>query len=146
LLHIGDPFKALYAVALEDSQVCSISYQQLERLAQEFVELQRQFHKLMSREIASHRGLMVPLGSKRSEALVSAFLLDLGERLHRRGFSRSDLVLRMTREEIGSYLGLKLETVSRAFSSLQAQGLLEVKLRRVRVCDETALRELVERS
>jgi CRP/FNR family transcriptional regulator, anaerobic regulatory protein len=134
------------AVALEDSQVCSISYAQLERLAQEFVELQRQFHRVMSREIASDCGLRVLLGSKRSEALVGAFLLDLGERLQARGFSRTDLILRMTREDIGSYLGLKLETVSRAFSSLQAQGLLDVSLREVRVLDEVALRELVERS
>jgi CRP/FNR family transcriptional regulator, anaerobic regulatory protein len=189
LLHIGDPFKTIYAVragffktrvasaggrervagfqmagellglegisggvyrfdavALEDSQVCSIAYAQLEQLSQEFVELQRQFHRVMSHEIVHDRELSILLGSKRAEARLGAFLLNLGERLHARGFSRTELVLRMTREEIGSYLGLKLETVSRAFSSLQAQGLVDVKLRLARVRDEAALRALVEQS
>ena len=131
------------AVALEDSQVCVIPYGQLEHLSREFTDLQRQFHKIMSREIVRDHGVMLLLGSMRAEQRLAAFLLNLTQRLEARGFSGSALVLRMTREEIGSYLGLKLETVSRAFSKFQEDQVLEVRLRQLRVLDEAALRQLV---
>ena len=76
----------------------------------------------------------------RAEERLAAFLLNLTQRLAARGFSGTALVLRMTRAEIGSYLGLKLETVSRAFSKFQDDGVLEVKRRAVRVLDEAGLR------
>ena len=80
---------------------------------------------------------------KQAEERLAAFLLNLTQRLHARGFSSTSLVLRMTREEIGSYLGLKLETVSRAFSKFQEDGVLEVKQRQITVLDPARLRELV---
>ncbi|PPE70338.1 fumarate/nitrate reduction transcriptional regulator Fnr [Caldimonas thermodepolymerans] len=131
------------AVALEDSQVCVIPYHQLETLSREFNDLQRQFHKIMSREIVRDHGVMLLLGSMRAEERLAAFLLNLTQRLQARGFSPSALVLRMTREEIGSYLGLKLETVSRTFSKFQDEGLLEVKQRHIRIIDQDGLRRLV---
>ncbi|MCA0244519.1 MAG: fumarate/nitrate reduction transcriptional regulator Fnr [Proteobacteria bacterium] len=131
------------AVALEDSQVCVIPYHQLEDLSREFSDLQRQFHKIMSREIVRDHGVMLLLGSMRAEERLAAFLLNLTQRLRTRGFSASSLVLRMTREEIGSYLGLKLETVSRTFSKFQDEGILEVKQRQIRVLDANALQALV---
>ncbi len=131
------------AVALEDSQVCVIPYHQLEHLSREFSDLQRQFHKIMSREIVRDHGVMLLLGSMRAEERLAAFLLNLTQRLRTRGFSASSLVLRMTREEIGSYLGLKLETVSRTFSKFQDEGILEVKQRQIRVLDSNALQALV---
>ena len=131
------------AVALEDSQVCLIPYSRLEEVEREVPELQRQFHKVMSREIVREHGVMLLLGSMRAEARLAAFLLNLTQRLQARGFSATSLVLRMTREEIGSYLGLKLETVSRAFSRFQDDGLLEVKQRDIRVLDESGLRGLL---
>ena len=134
------------AVALEDSQVCVIPYHQLEELAREFTDLQHQFHKIMSREIVRDHGVMLLLGSMRAEERLAAFLLNLTHRLQARGFSPSALVLRMTREEIGSYLGLKLETVSRTFSKFQDDGLLEVKQRDIRILDEAGLRKLVNNS
>jgi hypothetical protein len=76
----------------------------------------------MSREIVRDHGVMLLLGSMRAEERLAAFLLNLTQRLRTRGFSASSLVLRMTREEIGSYLGLKLETVSRTFSKFQDDG------------------------
>lgn len=132
------------AVALEDSQVCVIPFERLEDLSREFPDLQRQFHKIMSREIVRDHGVMLLLGSMRAEERLAAFLLNLTERLRARGFSDSALVLRMTRGEIGSFLGLKLETVSRAFSKFQDDGVLEVKQRHVRVLDASALRRLVD--
>lgn len=131
------------AVALEDSSVCVIPYTQLEGLSREFSVLQHQFHKIMSREIVRDHGVMLLLGNMRSEERLAAFLLNLTQRLQARGFSASSLVLRMTREEIGSYLGLKLETVSRAFSKFQEDGVLDVKQRQITVLDQPALQRLV---
>jgi CRP/FNR family transcriptional regulator len=131
------------AVALEDSQVCVIPFGRLESLSREFPDLQRQVNKIMSREIVRDHGVMLLLGSMRAEERLAAFLLNLTQRLQARGFSASALRLRMTREEIGSYLGLKLETVSRTFSRLQDDGLLEVKQREVRIVDLDALKRLV---
>ena len=131
------------AIALEDSQVCMIPYSQLETLSREVTLLQHQFHKIMSREIVRDHGVMLLLGSMRAEERLAAFLLNLTQRLQARGFSASALVLRMTREEIGSYLGLKLETVSRTFSKFQEEGILEVKQRDIRILDQNALQRVV---
>ena len=131
------------AVALEDSQVCMIPYGQLESLSREFTLLQHQFHKIMSREIVRDHGVMLLLGSMRAEERLAAFLLNLTQRLQARGFSASALVLRMTREEIGSYLGLKLETVSRTFSKFQEEAILEVKQRDIRILDQDALQRVI---
>ena len=131
------------AIALEDSEVCVIPFGRLEELSRQVESLQHQFHKIMSREIVRDHGVMLLLGSMRAEERLAAFLLNLTQRLHARGFSASALVLRMTREEIGSYLGLKLETVSRTFSKFQDEGLLEVKQRDIRITNEAGLRALV---
>jgi CRP/FNR family transcriptional regulator len=134
------------AIALEDSQVCVIPFAQLESLSRDFTPLQHQFHKIMSREIVRDHGVMLLLGSMRAEARLAAFLLNLTQRLQARGFSASALILRMTREEIGSYLGLKLETVSRTFSKFQDDGILEVKQRQIRILDQDKLQGLVNGS
>ena len=131
------------AVALEDSQVCVIPFGQLETLSQRFPELQRQINRFMSREIVRDQGVMLLLGSMRAEERLAAFLLNLTQRLGSRGFSATQLVLRMTREEIGSYLGLKLETVSRTFSRFHDEGIVEVRHRHLVVRDPDALRRLV---
>lgn len=140
---ISTDHHACDAVALEDAQVCAIPYAKLEELSRAFTDLQHQFHKIMSREIVRDQGVMLLLGSMRAEERLAAFLLNLTQRLHARGFSASALILRMTREEIGSYLGLKLETVSRTFSRFQDEGLLEVKQRDIRILDSEGLRALV---
>jgi CRP/FNR family transcriptional regulator len=78
-----------------------------------------------------------------AERRLAVFLLDLSERYRTRGYSSSEFVLRMTREEIGSYLGLKLETVSRLFSRFQREGLLQVQGRVVKLLDRASLKQLV---
>jgi len=143
---IGTDRHTCDAVALEDSQVCVIPYHQLEDLSRELSDLQRHFHRIMSREIVRDHGVMLLLGSMRAEERLAAFLLNLTQRLRARGFSGSSLILRMTREEIGSYLGLKLETVSRAFSRFQEEGILSVKQRQIEVLDAEALQKLVNSS
>jgi CRP/FNR family transcriptional regulator len=141
---IGKRVHEIDAVALEDSQVCVIPYDELEALAIEVNSLQQQFHRVMSREIVRNHGVMLLLGSMHAEERVAAFLLNLMHRLHARGFSASAIVLRMSREEIGSYLGLKLETVSRTFSKFQAHGLLAVRHRHIQITDPTGLQAIVD--
>ena len=131
------------AIALEDAEVCVMPYSKLEELSREVNALQHHVHKVMSREIVREHGVMLLLGSMRAEERLAAFLLNLVQRLHARGFSQSELVLRMTREEIGSYLGLKLETVSRTFSKLAEDGIVEVRQRNVRILDTEALQRIV---
>ncbi len=131
------------AVALEDAEVCVMPFDRIEELSREITSLQRHVHKIMSREIVRENGVMLLLGSMRAEERLAAFLLNLVQRLHARGFSKSELVLRMTREEIGSYLGLKLETVSRTFSKFAEEGIVEVKQRHVRILDADGLKLIV---
>lgn len=134
------------AVALEDSHVCVVPYGRLDDLCREIDRVRRQFHRLMSRELVRDQGVMLMLGSTRAEQRVAAFLINLMRRLRARGFSSSSVVLRMTRDDIGSYLGLTLETVSRSFSRMQDDGLLEVRAREVRVLKPRQLLQLVRRS
>ena len=131
------------AVALEDAEVCVMPFDRIEELSREVNALQHHVHKIMSREIVREHGVMLLLGSMRAEERLAAFLLNLVQRLHARGFSQSELVLRMTREEIGSYLGLKLETVSRTFSKFVEEGIVEVKQRHVRILSPDALKRIV---
>ena len=140
---IGDAAHNCDAVALEDSAVCVIPFSRLEELAQEFGGLQREFHRVMSREIVRDHGVMLLLSGMTAEERLATFLLNLSRRLEVRGFSPSMFVLRMTRAEIGAYLGLKLETVSRSFSKLHDEGVLEVRQREVHIADPVALRRLV---
>jgi CRP/FNR family transcriptional regulator len=131
------------AIALEDAEVCVMPFDRITELSRDVPALQRHVHRIMSREIVREHGVMLLLGSMRAEERLAAFLLNLVQRLHARGFSRSELVLRMTREEIGSYLGLKLETVSRTFSKFADDGFIEVRHRHLRILDAAALEKIV---
>lgn len=131
------------ATALEDSEVCVMPYDQLEDLSRDIKSLQQQFHKLMSREIVRDQSLMILLGSMRAEERIAAFLLNLSQRMRMRGYSASEFHLRMTREEIGSYLGLKLETVSRAFSKFHDEGLIGVQQKYIRILNADGLKALL---
>lgn len=131
------------AVALEDAEVCVMPFDRVEEISRDVISLQRHVHKIMSREIVREHGVMLLLGSMRAEERLAAFLLNLVQRLNARGFSKTELVLRMTREEIGSYLGLKLETVSRTFSKFVEDGIVEVKQRHIRIVNADMLKDIV---
>ena len=131
------------AIALEDAEVCVMPFDRIEELSREVNALQHHVHKIMSREIVREHGVMLLLGSMRAEERLAAFLLNLVQRLQARGFSKSELVLRMTREEIGSYLGMKLETVSRTFSKFAEDKFIEVKQRNIHILDADGLRRIV---
>jgi CRP/FNR family transcriptional regulator len=131
------------AIALEDSEVCAIPFSHLEGLSRQIHTLQHHVHKVMSREIVRDHGVMMLLGTMRAEERLAAFLLNLSQRFKARGYSPAEFNLRMSRDEIGSYLGLKLETVSRAFSRFQEEGLLAVHQRKVRILNTSGLRKLM---
>jgi len=130
-------------VALEDSEVCDIPLARLEQLSREIPSLLQHFHRIMSREIVRDHGVMLLLGTMRAEERLAAFLLNLSQRFAARGYSPSEFYLRMTREEIGSYLGLKLETISRALSRFHEEALIEVHTKHVKILDMEALRKMV---
>lgn len=121
------------AVALEDSEVCELPFSYMEELGQHIPSLQTHFFQLMSREIVRDQGVMLLLGNMRAEERLAAFLLNLSNRLHARGFAANDFILRMSREEIGSYLGLKLETVSRTLSKFHHEGLILVEHKHIKI-------------
>jgi CRP/FNR family transcriptional regulator, anaerobic regulatory protein len=132
------------SIALEDAEICAIPYAQLNELASQSPGLQHVVSKLMSREIVREHSLMMLLGSMNAEERLAAFLLNLSQRLKARGYSASEFHLRMSRAEIGSYLGMKLETVSRTFSAFQQQGLLEVDKRHIRIVNLEGLTRAFE--
>jgi CRP/FNR family transcriptional regulator len=131
------------AVALEDSEVCILPYLELERIARDFPPLQHQLHRVMSREIVRENSVLLLLGSMKAEERVAAFILNISERYKRLGYASGEFVLRMTRQDIGSFLGLKLETVSRIFSRFQGQGLIEVKGKSIKILQFEVLRQII---
>jgi CRP/FNR family transcriptional regulator len=132
------------ALALEDAEVCVMPFGMVEELSREITGLQRHVHKIMSREIVRENSIMMLLGNMRAEERLAAFLLNLLQRQQARGFSSTEMVLRMSREEIGVYLGLKLETVSRTFSKFVEDGLIEVKQRHIKVIHLEGLNALMK--
>ncbi len=131
------------AVALEDSEVCAIPFAQLEQLAMSMPALQHQLLRLLSGDISRDQGLMLLLGSMTAEQRLAAFLLSVSRRHQRLGYSANRFVLRMTREEIGNYLGLTLETISRLISRFQREGLVAVQQRDIELRDAGRLMEIV---
>jgi CRP/FNR family transcriptional regulator len=143
---IGNDSHGCQAVALEDTEVCALPFKRIEALSRQSPQFQHNLHRLLSREITRERGMMMLLGTMHAERRLAAFLLDLSQRYQIRGYSSCEFVLRMTREEIGSYLGLKLETISRLFSRFQRDGLLQVQGRVVKLLDRISLKRLLDLS
>ena len=137
---IGGDRHSADTIALEDSEVCIIPYARFEQPG-----MQRQLHKMMSMELVRDQGVMMLLGTMRADERLAAFLLNLSQRFLARGYSPDEFHLRMTREEIGSYLGLTLETVSRLFSRFQNDGLVAVQQKHVRIKDMRALKSILKR-
>lgn len=140
---IGTAHHRTRATALEDTEVCVLPFIGVEKLARTMPVLQHNLHRMMSAEIARKQSEMLLLGSMRAQERLAMFLLNLADRYGHRGYSSTEYVLRMTREEIGSYLGLTLETVSRLFSRLQGDGLIQVQGRAVKVLDRVRLKGIV---
>lgn len=131
-----------HALALEDSEVCVMRLDDFDELATQLPMLQMQLRRLMSKEINRSHSIMMTLGALRSEQRLAAFLLNMSDRLTALGYSPYEFLLRMSREEIGNFLGLTLETISRLFSRFAREGLLEIQQREVKLLNLPALHKL----
>jgi len=131
------------AIAMEDSEVCVVKLDDIDEISRHVPTLQHQIRRLMSKEISRSHQVLVALGSMRSEQRLAAFLINLSQRLTALGYSSTEFIMRMSREEIGNYLGLTLETVSRLFSRFAREGLIRVNQREIKILDMAALNELV---
>lgn len=131
------------AIAMEDSEVCVVKLDDIDEVSRYVPTLQHQVRRLMSKEIARSHQVLLALGSMRSEQRLAAFLINLSQRLAALGYSSTDFIMRMSREEIGNYLGLTLETVSRLFSRFARDGVIRVNQREIKILDMAALNELV---
>ena len=140
---VGTGCHGCQAVALEYTDVCMLPCEHIDALADWDCNFQRNLYRLLSREISRDRTHLLLLGTMRAEQRLASFLLDLSRRYEARGYSSCEFVLRMTRQDIGSHLGLKLETISRLFSRFQRDGLLQVEGRIVKLLDRPSMQELV---
>ena len=131
-------------IALDTSHVAVLPFARLVQLGREYPSIERLLYSVFSRELVRDHGMIWLLGTLSAEARVAAFLLDLSERFGRLGYSRTSFALRMTRQELGSYLGIKLETVSRTLSAFAAAGLISVDRRLLILRDPADLRRIVE--
>ena len=131
------------ARALETTAICELPFDRLEDLSSNIPSLQHQMFRLLSKEIGHDAEMMALLGRSTAEERVASFLVSLSERFKRRGFSATDFFLSMSRQEIGSYLGLALETVSRLFTRFQDEGILKVERKHVQILDLDRLTAMV---
>jgi CRP/FNR family transcriptional regulator len=130
------------AVALEDSEVCEIPFAHLEELFGEVPALLRHFHRIMSQEITREQNVMLLLGNMRAEQRFAVFLINLSARYAARGYSATRFQLRMSREDIGNYLGLTIESISRLLSRFKKLGLVQVDKREVELLEPARLKAM----
>lgn len=131
------------SAALENSVVCAVPFASLEHLARTMPMLQQCIYRMLTQEVARNHDIMLQFGIRDAQVRLVAFLLDLAKRCRRCGLSASELTLRLSRAEMGSYLGLNLATVSRALSRLQDAGLMQVQGRHIKLLDPPSLKSLV---
>jgi CRP/FNR family transcriptional regulator len=139
---IGTGQHTVSAVALEDSEVCEIPFARLQELVMQVPVLLQQFHRTMSREIQREQSVMLFLSHMRAEQRLALFLLNLSGRYAQRGYSSTSFQLRMSREDIGGYLGLTVESVSRQLARLKSDGLIALNNRDLRILDRSRLEAL----
>jgi CRP/FNR family transcriptional regulator len=130
------------AVALEDSTACILPFDALQPSGDQSSGMERHWHRMLGTVILRERMTNAILGTLHADERIAAFLLDLSQRWQARGYSASEFVLKMTRADIGCYLGIKLETVSRALQSLHRRALIEVRTKDIRILDLAGLAAL----
>lgn len=131
-----------YSEALETSMVCEIPFSHLESLSRQLPALHKQILKLMSEEIKQDQHLLSAVNSKSAESRLATFFLELSSRFMIRGLSPTEFRLSMTRNEIGNYLGITVETVSRILSRFQKEQWLKVEGRFINILDESSLKRI----
>ncbi len=129
-------------IALETSSVCEIPFNRLEELSLQIPTLQRHFFQLMSREITQDQQVITLLSKGSAEARIATLLLSISSRNGRRNLSTNDFILPMSRTDIGNFLGLTIETVSRIFTRLQKSNLIAVDKKEITIIDMEVLRNI----
>lgn len=133
-------------IALETTEICELPFGKLEALARELPGLQHQLFRLMSREVAEEEVQLLMLGRMKAEERLAAFLLSFSKRLQLLENSPTDLHLPMSRQDLGDYLGLALETVSRLFSRFQEDKLITVQGRNVKLLNVLRLKAVADQT
>ncbi len=139
---IGSKMHGCNVVALETSTVCEIPFNRIEELSLQISSLQHHIFELMSEQIQTDQKMMLTLSKKSAEGRIATFLLGLSQRFSRRNLSPNAMRLPMSRLDIGNYLGLTIETVSRTLSRLHKENVLDVDGREVVIKDHARLNEL----
>jgi len=134
------------AIALENTELCVINLEQVDDLARRLPSLHNQVRILLSRELSRSQRMLLALGCATSERRLIGFLLNLSDRLATLGYSPNEFLMRMSRAEIGNYLGMTLETVSRIFSRLARDGLITVQQRSIKILDHDELNKRLAQS
>lgn len=133
---------ASYAEALETGMICEIPYNSLEALLGQLPKLRQQMMRLMSQDIQADQQMLLLLNRKTAEQKLATFLNHLASRYGKRGFSSKAFRLSMTRSDIGNYLGLTVETISRLLSKLHKDQIVEVDGKLITINDAAALSQL----
>lgn len=134
------------AIALETSAVCEIPFARLEELSIQLPSLQRRFFQVMSKEIANEQQLITLLGKNSADVRICALLLSISARNHSRGLSAEEFHLPMSRSDIGNYLGLTIETVSRVMGRLHKKGVINLDKKHVQIKEMQTLRTMALQS
>lgn len=143
---ISSEVHACSARVLETSAICELPFARLEELSATIPSLQHQMYRLLSKEIGHDTELLLLLGRKYAEERLAAFLISMSNRLHQRGLSATDFHLSMSRHEIGNYLGLAVETISRLFTRFHEEGLLRVDRKHVEILDMGGLEAMLDQA
>ena len=139
---IGEQQHPSFAQALETAMVCEIPYSQMDQLMGELPKLRQQMMRLMSQDISGDQQMLLLLNRKNAEEKLAAFLTNLAQRFANRGFSKKEFRLSMTRGEIGNYLGLTVETISRLLGRFHKDDLIHVDGKLICISDPDALSKL----
>jgi CRP/FNR family transcriptional regulator len=139
---ISNNAHASSAKALETAAICEIPFSSLEKLSSLMPNLQRHFFQLMSREITEDQQLITLLSKNSADERVGALMLSISTRNARRKLSSTQFRLPMSRVDIGNYLGLTVETVSRVFSRMQKMDILQVDNKEIEILDLEGLRTM----
>lgn len=133
-----------FAKALETSMVCEIPYNTLDTLSNSMPKLKKQILRMMSTEIRSDQEMLTLLNRKNAEQRLATFVHTLSTRYHARGLSASEFRLSMTRSDIGNYIGLTVETISRLLNRFHKNDILQVDGKLITILDNDKLKEAAE--
>ena len=139
---IEDDIHKCSAIALETMTYCSFPFSRLEELGQIIPGLQHQMFRLMSKELSSENEMLLSISNKKADERIATFLMNISQRYRSLGYSSTDLKLAMSRQEIGNYLGLTIETVSRIISRFQNENIISTNRKHVQIENKTKLEQL----